>query len=157
VILDRDMLMNRKPKIINVPLPDGNEVLIRSFTPEAGEAWDYFLVEEVQKRKDNPNHKTKGLSAKLFCLSVCDVDGNLLFDIEKDFDTINSTFDDEVVSLVEKAANNLNLLTPAARKEAEKNSDRVENLSSGSSCQVDGDIPSDCSADSSLTKSSSDS
>jgi tRNA uridine 5-carbamoylmethylation protein Kti12 len=150
--LKRDDILACRPKTVSVNTPQGS-IMIRELDADRGETWDN-VMRELLETKDGPrrNHR---LDSILFCLSVVDHEnGELMFDWKKDLDTVAGNaekgivgIDAAVIEAVCKKADELNLLTPAAKKAAEKNCETPGTCGSGSSSAVDGESPSANSGD----------
>jgi hypothetical protein len=156
-----ESLFAAKPRIVPVEIEGVGKVFIREFTDAIGERWDFTMLDVIEKRKTDPNYRKPLLNSLIFCWSVCDEAGNLLFDVNAaDFDDqvrkVAESVDGRLIDKVQEAANNLNLLTPKAKAGAEKNSVTPEPSGSGSSCPAGGESPSTSSDASSLTASSND-
>jgi hypothetical protein len=137
VFLNRELLLQRDElKIEKVELTRGH-VFVREMTGREKDIWEQSMLKQKASGDKNKavEYETtlEDFRAKLAVVTVCDAEGNLLFE-PKDVKTLNKMMSATNIERIVNIAQKLNAITEKDKDEILKNSEAVPdgNSSSGS-------------------------
>jgi hypothetical protein len=122
----KELLQKEKLQIVKVDLGNDEFVCVTEMTARAKDRWEKSMTVESKGPKGEVvySQTLEDFRAKLACATVCDEEGNLIFD-PKDAATLSQNISAAKLSKIIRAAQKLNLITDEDKEAIVKNLEAI--------------------------------
>lgn len=118
-----DLLKKQELKIEKVDLGEGDYTFVREMYAIDKDKWEQSMFTTIKEgKKTEIKQNTENFRAKLAVNTVCDENGNLLFQ-PNDYITLSKNMGSQRLEIIANAAQKLNFITEEDKEELTKNSE----------------------------------